>query len=328
LLENKLFVLGGMESDGEQVLIYNDLWRLDLTTGGWTMVTEECPLAERMGHVCVGVDGTHMLVHGGECMGRCFDDVWLYNATSNAWTLIEVASGGATNAAVPVARCAHSACFLQETSTLLIFGGYTMEDGEPVYLNDLWALDLSRLAQGGGGAMEWRQVTCVDDGISPSPRDQPALMTLPPAVGAGAGGGAGRGGMHRVFIGGGYGLSEVGEIAESDAVAMDTDTDNEAGVAVGGGGGEDEGVELGYLNDCWLVELDLVAAKAVYTELWTDSDEGKAAAALWSGTGNAGRRGCKVLASADGGIVSFGGFTGEHFSHALERTGNIYSVIN
>ena len=285
ILGSKLFLFGGMQSDGEQVLILNDLWSLDLNSGIWTMITEECPVAERMGHVCVALDDTHMLVHGGECMGKCFDDIWIYNASTNVWI-----SNASVTSVKPVGRCAHSSCFINETQTFVLFGGYTLEDGEPIYLNDLWTLDVSAL--GAKGAM-WKQIKCADEALlTPSPRDRPALTVLPNS---------------RLLIAGGFGLAEVE--ADEDEEAMLTEEQEQD---------QDQGVELSYLGDFWLVDVDVSSSVALYTQMYTSDDDKEEQPSLWAD--NSGRRGCKVLAQPDGTLLSFGGFNGSEFSCALEAT--------
>ena len=275
ILGSKLYLFGGMQSDGEQVLIVNDLWCLDLNSGIWTMVTEECPVPERMGYVCVALDDSHMLVHGGECMGKCLDDIWLYDANTNVWQTYEK-----PNNHKPVGRCSHSGCFLPESQTFLVFGGYTIEEGAPVYLNDLWSIDISTIA-----SANWKQVQCADSSaITPSPRDLPALVALPNS---------------RVLIAGGFGLVEV------DDAMMTEEGEGEGG----------DGVELSYLGDFWTVDVNVAASTSIYTQLYGEEEQGDT---LWADA--SGRRGCKVLARPDGSLLSFGGFNGEGFCSALEAT--------
>jgi hypothetical protein len=74
----RVYVFGGMQFDGDQVLILNDLWYLDCCAAEarWTLVSEECPCSERAGHVCVAVSDRVMIVHGGDCM-RPLGDTWV-----------------------------------------------------------------------------------------------------------------------------------------------------------------------------------------------------------------------------------------------------------
>ena len=285
ILGSKLYLFGGMQSDGEQVLIMNDLWTLDLNSGVWTMIMEECPLSERMGHVCVALGDGYMLVHGGECMGKCFDDIWIYNSNTNVWKAFPEANN---NQSAPVGRCSHSACYQPESQAFVIFGGYTVEDGAPVYLNDLWAINVSMLVGGGdGGGSAWKLIQSSDpSSLTPSPRDLPALVALPDS---------------HLLIAGGYGLVEVDR--DDDMVMEDDDGEREAGV------------DLCYLADFWTVEINFGTSAAQYTHLYTGDERENT---LWANED--GRRGCKVLARPDGSLLSFGGFTGDGFSSVLEAT--------
>ena len=286
ILKSKLYLFGGMQSDGEQVLIMNDLWSLDLDSGIWTMIMEECPVSERMGHVCVAVDNEYMLVHGGECMGKCFDDTWIYNANTNVWKTFPKDTNNQGSA--PLGRCSHSACFQPESQVVLLFGGYTIEDGAPLYLNDLWAIEVSTLLGSGGGTKAvWKQVFCADStALTPSPRDLPVMVALPES---------------RLLIAGGFGLVEVDT---DDAMMMEDDeAEGEAGI------------EHSYLGDFWMVEVDMSALSAQYTHMCTEEGHDDT---IWASED--GRRGCKALVRPDGRLLSFGGFTGEVFSSTLEST--------
>jgi len=211
-LGEQVLVFGGMQYDNEQVLILNDLWTLRGTN--WSLLAEECPCAERAGHVCVAIDADRMLVHGGECMGTIFDDLWLFTASTNAWLRISPAAAVAAEAGAlsstswPAGRAAHSACYCPEISSIAIFGGYS--SAAMHYFNDLWLLPVTTAGVGN----QWTLVTF--DGIAPSPRDLPGLVCV----------------NEKLIVMGGFGLSEVEHLDEEEESTLG------GGGGSGGGGGE------------------------------------------------------------------------------------------
>lgn len=294
------YLVGGMASDGEQVLIYNDLWRFELSSGVWTRVIEECPWSERMGHVCVALDEGNLLIHGGQCMGKVLGDTWFYNATSNTWIPLSLTP----STPYPIGRCAHSACFLKESATLLVFGGYTLEDGEPVYLNDLWVLDMTsfNMAAPTASLLCWQCIATSEGGICPSPRDLPAMCVISELALSSSSSSS----FSRLVIAGGFGLSEVHPLRISAEGAMETDGEEEEG---------DGEVTLAYLRDCWIVDVDLSSGKAGYSEIQAE-DRGD----LWGWGDGEGKRGCTMFALLDGLLISYGGFAGETFSSAIRQS--------
>ena len=60
-------------------------------------------------------------------MGKCLDDIWLYDANTNVWQTYEK-----PNNHKPVGRCSHSGCFLPESQTFLVFGSTPSRRGASV----------------------------------------------------------------------------------------------------------------------------------------------------------------------------------------------------
>ena len=350
ILGNKLFVFGGMESDGDQALIYNDLWSFDLDSRIWTMLDEEAPVSERMGHVCVPLDADHMVVHGGTCVGKFYNDCWLYTASTAMWqkihdnidnSSIAESRAGAGND-VPYARSSHTACKIPNENRIALFAGCAYIDGETTQMNDLWLMDTSsgygNLAawswmrvQGTGGAdgagMSAVALVDVDDvgddeAVFPSPRDLPALLPVSTIAGP------------RLLVLGGFGLHEVGEedVGEEDEDEEEGDGeggDRMEGVVVAGasasasvsrdpaGKGEDE-IELGYLSDLWSIDLSgtcLEIDEGNVTFVPHNAVDAADSETAWSNGGA--KRGCKLVQTSKG-ILSFGGFDGTNFCNVLE----------
>lgn len=196
IIGSDVYVFGGMSIANESVSIFNDLWKLDTseTSLKWIQLFEESPVPERHGHAVVGVKNRYVMIHGGEC-ARYFDDVWIYDTTTNTW--IEVVTVGIK----PRARCNHSMTVCESKSLVVLFGGITKDDDNdagPVYLNDMWLLNFD---DENPMVWEWKPLHCTD--IAPSPRDLPAMLTLNDSS---------------IIIYGGYGLSEI-----IDSVTVDED---------------------------------------------------------------------------------------------------------
>lgn len=342
---SRIFVFGGVQLEGEQVLILNDLWSLDCsaTEISWTLVAEETPCPERAGHVCIALSSDAMFVHGGDCM-RPLDDAWIYLAPSNSWVKVAVAPGDPA----PHARAQHSAVYCPEIESVAIFGGLFIQDGETVHLNDLWLLHCpsSSISAGAGGALfQWTNISCTD--IAPSPRDLPMLSYVD---------GAG------LLILGGFGLRELREGEQLESLTL-ADTN-----PVQGEGGDDGALALSYLDDAWLLRLAPATGSAEAVEFDVsdvvlgggdcqesevdkeDEEEGSAESCVEvevkeeeqekeqgkeeeeeEGEGEdreeeeeevvigPPRRGCKLVNIGDGVLMTFGGFDGQAFCSETER---------
>lgn len=249
----RIYLFGGMQFDGEQVLILNDLWSLDCTSTEtrWTLISEECPCPERAGHVCVAISDDTMLVHGGDCM-RPLDDAWVYNSSANSWSEVGTASPK------PPARSQHSAVYCPEINSVAVFGGMFQQDGETVHLNDLWLLACTGDIRG----WAWSRVTCST--IAPSPRDLP-MMHYQDGLG--------------LLIFGGYGLSEGAAEGEADPAEVEqlqsslratslskeqTNSDDriEPQERMSAGSDDEGPLLLTYLDDAWALRLGGNVAEA------------------------------------------------------------------
>ena len=264
VLPCRVYVFGGMQFDGDQVLILNDLWYLDCCAAEarWTLVSEECPCPERAGHVCVAISDSVMVVHGGDCM-RPLGDAWCYCATTNSWFPVGVSggdSGMATGFPTPSPRSQHSAAYCCDLEAVAIFGGMTTVPSagggrpEPIHLNDLWLLHCpmppssAPLDAAWAASWRWTQVSCA--GIAPSPRDLPSVHYQP--------------GLGLLILGG-FGLSETSGSHGEDDGQGGQDALGALGAAVGTMGigemsasdrdGEEDRIEVTYLGDAWLLSL-------------------------------------------------------------------------
>lgn len=191
IIGSYIYLFGGFQSDGTDVSILNDLWAFDLEYQSWNLVSEESSAPERSGHVIVAIDDGRFVVHGGTCLGAR-DDLWVHSTLTGHWD--EIIS---TN--VPCARSMHSAVYCKESQTLAIFGGITHTTGDneapPEYLNDLWVMRL------GDDENDWQWSMVEYQGMAPSPRDLPALVTVD----------------GNILLFGGFGFVETDDLSESDS---------------------------------------------------------------------------------------------------------------
>ena len=205
-----IYLFGGIQNIDDQVLIYNDLWYYNTNKLSWLCIAEETPISERSGHVLLSISSNNFIVHGGECLGRWFDDTWLYDINQKKWILIAI------NGKKPIPRSSHSIVYCEDSNVIALFGGVTSSSTqhEMVHLNDLWILDMK--TNNDPKELIWQMVTFP--GLSPSPRDLAALMSV---------------GNGKIMIMGGYGLEEmVIEEVYEDAdgnmkVVEDIDDNNE-----------------------------------------------------------------------------------------------------
>ena len=343
-----IYLFGGVQNIDDQVLIYNDLWHFNTNKITWICMAEETPVAERSGHVMCSISNNNFIIHGGECLGKWFDDTWLYDIKQKKWYSIAV------NGTKPIARSSHAITYCEDNNIIALFGGVTRNGSqqEMVHLNDLWILDLKT----NDNPREWFWQMINLRGLCPSPRDLPAFMSI---------------GNGKIIVMGGFGLEEmeaVYEDADVDDINMKT-IDNEEGNnnndndnveqmdedEEGDEGEEDEedeeGIELNsselekvtiddlnmdkmtialrtnenepdedededgivevtYLDDCWI--LDMNSKTSIEVDL---------AESITNGTTLIPRRGMKITRIVDDLrdiIITFGGFDGSSFHDTNE----------
>jgi len=137
-----MVIFAGQSSGG----FFNDLWRYDPATNGWSVLPAggDPPIPRYGSCAALGQDGRLFVSHGFTEERVRFADTRAYDFAAHAWT--DVTPGGD----VPVARCLHS-CFIADDGSFVLYAGQTT--GVPA-LGDLWALG----SPGGGGASAWREV--------------------------------------------------------------------------------------------------------------------------------------------------------------------------
>jgi hypothetical protein len=148
VIDFKVYVFGGK---GENGLLYNDLWVLDVERWTWELLpSTSAPPLPRMGHSLVAVDGRLVVTCGWDSKTGTYGDLWVYSREQFQWTKPKV--GGM----VPTPRYGASVLFDEPNARLVLFGGTTYDaEGHPVLLNDARVLNLR--------AMEWSRTAVTGD---------------------------------------------------------------------------------------------------------------------------------------------------------------------
>lgn len=285
ILSGDVFVFGGMAIDDASVSIFNDLWRFTLssTTMRWLQVYEETPVAERSGHIVQSVHNM-MIIHGGECNGRQYDDLIAFDLDMKAWLPLTIAG------LKPQKRSNHASAVSRDSNMLVLFGGLLKtqdEEGNDLinYLNDAWLLDCSN-----ADVNKWSWILVVATDLAPSPRDMPAILFHETSI----------------ILFGGFGLIEVegSDISDGscneewiEAEEGENQLENSSIADESNSNSNDEIREKQeYLNDIWIVDV----INGVY-ETVSPSSTGFALPPKARGA---------VLLQLDDDIFGFGGYDG------------------
>ncbi len=136
MLGNRLFVFGGGHQGPEPV---DDVatYALEMPAGEWRRVATSGPAA-RQGHSLTAVDGRLLVLFGGMAGAQFLDDLWVFDPATSAWKR-QLPKGPA-----PRARSGHAACAVG--TKLYVHGGLAVVSGVPAALDDLWVLDVAKMA--------------------------------------------------------------------------------------------------------------------------------------------------------------------------------------
>jgi len=162
--QGRIYVFGGYSREGQ---FLNDLWILGVSEGlskaytpnGQLHVTWLKPLSTgimpepRESHTMTIVDRKLVLFGGYAASGKALNELHVYDLDASSWSTPQMAC------APPPPRQGHSA--VRHGHELIVAGGCSAKDGQPVCQSDVWSLDLK--------LMRWtKQAT---DSITWSPRE-------------------------------------------------------------------------------------------------------------------------------------------------------------
>jgi hypothetical protein len=169
-VHQRFIVFGGLSTTG----LVNDVWVLEHASGlggmpAWIRLDPTgSPPAARAGHTAVyDAANNRMIVFAG---GRgtscpCTNDVWVLlhaNGLDGAPEWIQLSPAGTP----PIDREDHTAVYVPDANSMIVFGGWRTAGPDQFYLNDVWVLSG---ANGVGGSPAWIRRKAV--GPQPSPRE-------------------------------------------------------------------------------------------------------------------------------------------------------------
>lgn len=142
--KNSMFVFGGGSSTQTT---FNDLWRYDLSSRLWVRPTstgsypspKACSTLVRYKDFLILMGGwRHPSTFPPYQLLRLFDELHAYNVSENRWMALNATHDG------PPPVTGHSATV--HGDSMVVFGGYTLEEHVGTRLNDIYSLDLTTLA--------------------------------------------------------------------------------------------------------------------------------------------------------------------------------------
>ncbi|MGF1524457.1 MAG: kelch repeat-containing protein [Leptolyngbyaceae cyanobacterium] len=146
---NALYVFGGVSfaADFSSFTYYGDHWKFDFDENTWTALTtmEPSPSA-RASSGCALVDDAIYLFSGGGENFSIDNELWRYDISSNAWTLLQANASEATNR--PPARTQSNFAKVPGENKLLVQGGDAFDRiPDPPFLvaktqEDVWVYDI------------------------------------------------------------------------------------------------------------------------------------------------------------------------------------------
>jgi N-acetylneuraminic acid mutarotase len=138
----KRLILFGGRANGQGV---NDTWSFDIASGRWTKVSDGAngPSA-RWGHVAVyDAKRSQMIVFSGQSSTGFFNDVWIFNPSTNQWREVSVSGGK------PPTRYGSCAAYDGAADVIYISHGFTSSGR----FDDTWAFDLA--------TSQWRDISAA-----------------------------------------------------------------------------------------------------------------------------------------------------------------------
>ena len=135
LVDWKIYIFGGK---GENGLLYNDLWCLDIENWSWELMpTTSTPPTPRLGHCCQAVDGKIVIYSGWDGIKTTFGDFWVYDRAMYTWSKPKMSGS------IPPNRCGATLIYDESNARLVLYGGQGInESGHPVLMKDTRDLDL------------------------------------------------------------------------------------------------------------------------------------------------------------------------------------------
>ncbi|OQR83764.1 hypothetical protein ACHHYP_14301 [Achlya hypogyna] len=184
---NDLLLFGGEYFDGECNECFNELYRWNIETNEWKLISSPNTPPPRCSHQSV-VYRDHLYIFGGEFATADqfyhHRDLWRLDLKTNAWECIESKGG-------PSPRSGHR--MIVWRNYLVVFGGFYEAARETKWFSDLFLFNFADL--------KWKKITFPVHKSTPGPRSGCQLAVLPA--------------KDTIFMYGGYAkIKNVGEKSE------------------------------------------------------------------------------------------------------------------
>jgi N-acetylneuraminic acid mutarotase len=129
----KSIIFGGINEDGSEYEVFEDLWTYDSAANIWNEIVPTNKPSARSGHAMVydSINHKTILFGGWDEIFRSHQDTWVYDSQANQW--IDVIPNTS-----PEERVSHSMCYDPVSQKVILFGGY--KDVGP-HFNDTWEYD-------------------------------------------------------------------------------------------------------------------------------------------------------------------------------------------
>ncbi|PRP84219.1 putative kelch repeat protein [Planoprotostelium fungivorum] len=153
--DNELILFGGEFFDGDETLVYNDLYRYHTEKKEWRLVTSPNTPPPRCSHQAITYKN-HMYIFGGEFTSPSqnqfyhYKDMWRLNTDNFSWENLKDVKGA------PSARSGHR--MVRYKNKMILFGGFYDTLTETKYFNDLFVYDLDTSKWTKSDFKSWDQV--------------------------------------------------------------------------------------------------------------------------------------------------------------------------
>jgi hypothetical protein len=128
--DNMLYMYGGFDYGNS----LSDLWRFDISLEKWEEVNDGQNPGGRTDHSMIfEPSSSNIYLFGGSDESNLFNDVWIFNTSSELWELVHSGKGTA-----PTPRRGCGMIYDSEHHQILVFGGTDFS----IYYNDIWKFDL------------------------------------------------------------------------------------------------------------------------------------------------------------------------------------------
>lgn len=166
-------LFGGAYKQNGIETVYNDTWLYFLSNDSWTKVTTGvAPSARHLAAMVYDPNAKINLLFGGTD-GLIYNDLWGFNTSKLAWTLLENYTLTQNLTDRPLNRCAYGMVSVDGSNSFMVFGGASINFRLPqsqIYgideVNDTWVYSYSQ--------QKWSNLT---SGIHPSGRTFPAMAS-------------------------------------------------------------------------------------------------------------------------------------------------------